>query len=125
MSKTIKRKFSFRERLMSFRYGANGMMIIFRYEHNFRIHLFIALIAILCGFIAGLKETEWLAILLVSGMVFVCEIFNSAIEYMADYVSPGYSELIRRVKDVSAAAVLLSAIISVITGIVIFYPKIF
>ncbi|MFH0865085.1 MAG: diacylglycerol kinase family protein [Bacteroidota bacterium] len=119
------KKFSIFERLRSFRYGLNGMKIIFRYEHNFRIHCLVAAIVLFAGIATGLKETEWLAILIVSGLVFISEMFNSAIEYMADFISPGYSEMIRKVKDVSAAAVLLSAIISVITGILIFYPKFF
>lgn len=125
MAPTCNKKFSINERFHSFRHGMNGMKIIFRYEHNFRIHCLLASIVVFAGIFAGLKETEWLAILIVSGLVFISEIFNSAIEYMADYVSPGYSELIKKVKDITAAAVLISAIISVITGILIFYPKIF
>lgn len=125
MAPTRNKKFSINERLHSFRYGMNGIKIIFRYEHNFRIHCLLAAIVVFAGIFAGLKETEWLVILIVSGLVFISEIFNSAIEYMADYVSPGYSELIRKVKDVAAAAVLISAIISVISGILIFYPKFF
>lgn len=119
------KRFSFSERIRSLRYGMNGMRIIFRYEHNFRIHCILAALAIISGIIAGLKETEWMALVIVAGIVFITEMFNSSIEYMADFVSPGHSELIKKVKDVAAAAVLLSAIISVITGVLIFYPKFF
>jgi diacylglycerol kinase (ATP) len=122
---TCNKKFSINERFHSFRYGMNGMKIIFRYEHNFRIQCLLLIVVVIAGVVAGLNETEWLAILIVSGLVFISEIFNSAIEYIADYVSPGYSELIKKVKDVAASAVLLSAVISVITGILIFYSKIF
>lgn len=125
MSSACDKKFTLNSRIRSLRYGMNGLKIIFRHEHNFRIHCLLAVIVLLAGVAAGLEETEWLALVIVSGLVFVSEIFNSAIEYMADYVSPGYNELIRKVKDAAAAAVLLSAIISVITGILIFYPRVF
>jgi diacylglycerol kinase (ATP) len=125
MQTLVNKRFSVKARIKSLRYGLNGMKIIFSNEHNFRIHCLIAVLVIISGIATGLEETEWLAIIIVSGLVFISEMFNSSLEYLSDYVSPGYSDLIKKVKDVAAAAVLLSAIISVITGICIFYPKIF
>ncbi|NLO99194.1 MAG: diacylglycerol kinase family protein, partial [Clostridiaceae bacterium] len=51
---------------------------------------------------------------------FVCELFNTAIELLTDMVSPEYSKQAKRVKDTSAAAVLVSAVISVIIGTIVF-----
>ncbi|MNY66215.1 Undecaprenol kinase [compost metagenome] len=57
------------------------------------------------------------------GLVFVCELFNTALEALADFASPGKHPQIKKVKDLAAAAVLLSAISALITGIIIFLPK--
>jgi len=61
---------------------------------------------------------------MVVGFVFSMEIINSAIEQLADFVSPDYHEAIKKVKDLSAAAVLISALVSVIIACIIFIPKI-
>jgi len=117
--------FSLKKRFQSFRYAFNGFRILFRYEHNSRIYLIITFFVIAFGFIMHISTAEWLAILILIAMVFVLEILNSAIEYLADFVSPGYSEKIKIVKDLSAAAVLVSAITAIIIGLLIFLPKIF
>jgi len=53
----------------------------------------------------------------------IAEIFNSAIEKLADVVSPGFNEQIKKVKDYCAAAVLLASILAVITGLILFLPE--
>jgi diacylglycerol kinase len=55
----------------------------------------------------------------------VSECFNSAIEYLSDQITVEENDNIRRAKDVAAAGVLISAVISVATGIIIFLPEIF
>ncbi len=118
-------KFSFKKRLKSFKYAINGLKILFRDEHNSRVHLIAALFAIILGFVLDISPIEWLAVVLVIGFVFSIEIINSAIEYLADFISPDYHEIIEKVKDLSAAAVLISALISLIAASIIFIPKIF
>jgi diacylglycerol kinase len=56
-------------------------------------------------------------------MVFITEMFNTAIERIVDYISPEISDMARHCKDLSAAAVLVAAIIAFIAGVVIFLPK--
>lgn len=116
-------KFSLSERLRSFRYAFNGMIDLIRYGHNFRIHLVILLAEILAGIIIGISLTEWMAILLVSSLVLISESFNTSLEHLSDAVSPGANENIRKAKDIAAAAVLISAITAIITGLIIFVPK--
>ncbi len=118
-------KFSIKKRLKSFKYAINGLKILFRDEHNSKIHLVAMIIAIILGFILKVSEIEWIVIVLVIGFVFSIEIINSAIEYLADFISPDYHEIIEKVKDLSAAAVLISALISLIAASIIFIPKIF
>ena len=71
-----------------------------------------------------MKLGEWVTIIIVIGFVFSVEIINSSIENLADFVSPNYNEIIKKVKDLSAASVLISALVSLIVGIIIFIPKI-
>lgn len=119
------KKSSFSERLRSFRYAFNGIISLIRYERNFRIHLVILLSVILAGIILGISLTKWMAILFVSALVLVSESFNTSIENLSDAVSPETNEKIRKAKDISAAAVLISAMAALLTGLIIFIPEIF
>ena len=121
----MKNKFSIKQRINSFGYAFNGLRILFFKEHNSWIHLLATIIVIIAGFIYRISLTEWLFILVMIALVFVTEIINSALEHLADFVSPQHSEVIKKVKDLAAAAVLLSAITALITAVIIFYPKIF
>ncbi|MDR0829280.1 MAG: diacylglycerol kinase family protein [Prevotellaceae bacterium] len=117
-------KFSLRKRLKSFSYAFNGLKILINEEHNSRIHIAVAVLVIIAGFGFKISSIEWLAVVLCIGFVFVLEIINSALENLCDFVSPERNETIKKVKDLSAAAVLISAITSVIIGVIIFLPKI-
>ncbi|MFM9984707.1 MAG: diacylglycerol kinase family protein [Flavobacteriales bacterium] len=119
-----KETFSFKKRIQSFGYAFRGLRDLFIYEHNAWIHLIAAVCAVALGFVFKISVSEWIALCVVIGFVFSMEIVNSAIEKLADAVDSQKNEKIRLVKDLSAAAVLVSAIISVIVGLLIFLPKI-
>jgi diacylglycerol kinase len=117
------RKFSFSGRIKSFFFAFSGWKYLYKYEHNFRVHLLTAAVVIVSGIFLELSFTEWSLIFLVISLVFITEIINSSLEYLADYISPEYSETIKRVKDFAAAGVLTAALSSIIVGILIFLPK--
>jgi diacylglycerol kinase len=116
-------KFSLRKRLKSFGYAFNGLKVLFREEHNARIHLVAAVLAVSLGFYLHISRPEWIFLSIVIGAVFTAELFNSAIEKLCDHISPGPSEKIKKVKDLSAAAVLVSAVVAVVTACLIFLPR--
>ena len=118
-------KFSIRVRLQSFKYAFNGLKFFFVNDHNGRVHLFIAILAIGLSFYLHLSSTEWIAILSVISAVFVAEIINSSIEKLADVVSPKIHPKIKIVKDLAAAAVLVAAFLALAVGGIIFLPKLF
>ena len=93
-------------------------------ERNARIHLLAALIVIVLGIGLNISFPEWCLIIIVTGFVFMAELFNTALEALSDIVDPEWNEKIRKVKDYAAASVLISAIVSVIVGGLIFIPKI-
>ena len=115
--------FSWKNRLLSFKYAFNGIALLVRNEHNAWIHCFAAVSVVICGFIFNLKALEWIVIVLAIGMVLAAEAFNSAIEALADVVSPKYNEAVKHTKDLAAGAVLLLAIAAAVIGLIIFVPK--
>jgi diacylglycerol kinase len=117
--------FSLKSRLQSFRFAFRGIRLIIKNEHNARIHLVSALIVVVLGIVLRVNLFEWCLLAIAIGIVFITELVNSSIETLADIVNPSLNNQIRNVKDYSAAAVLISAIIALVTGCLIFIPKIF
>lgn len=116
-------KFSITKRLLSFKYAFNGLKILIHEEHNARIHVVAAALVIVISFVLQIEKFEWLVILLCIGIVLTAEIINSAIENICDFISPDKHEKIKRIKDLSAAAVLVVAFISATVAFLIFIPK--
>lgn len=120
----MKEKFSWRKRRESFRYAFRGIRWLIQDEHNAWIHVCVAVGVVAAGLFFGLSSVEWIAVCIVIGVVLAAEAVNTAIETLADLVSPGYNELVKRAKDLAAGAVLLVAIAAALVGIIIFVPKI-
>jgi len=116
--------FSLKERAQSFRYAFTGLAGLLRFEHNFRIHLFATVLALFAGFLLKLSHAEWLILILLIALVLVAEAFNSALEKLADEVTLERRENIGKLKDYSAAAVLLASMATLAGGLVLFLPKI-
>jgi len=117
-------KFSISKRMKSFSYAFRGILNLIKGEHNARIHLMALLFVIVLGIALKIDVEEWISIVIVIGLVFISELFNTAIEKLSDIVNPEWNEKIGRIKDYAAGAVLISAIISLIVGGLIFIPKI-
>ncbi len=113
-----------KKRLNSFKYAFKGFSLLIKEEPNFRIHLAAATLALLLGALLGLSHTEWLIVVFAIGWVLALEAINASIERLADFASPGRHETIKKIKDISAAAVLVSASTALIAGLIIFIPKI-
>jgi len=118
-------KFSIKERPVGFRYAFNGLKILMKEENNARIHLFTACCVLIAGVIFRISTFEWIAVVFCIGLVFALELINSAIENTADFITTERNETIKKIKDLSAGAVLVAAIASAIIGLIIFLPKIF
>jgi len=108
--------------IRSFSYALKGLAVVFRSELNARIHTAIALLVVAMGIVFGISRIEWIIIILCIGIVFAAEILNTSIERLVDIVSPQISEKAGMVKDIAAGAVLVSAVVSVIAGFLIFMP---
>jgi diacylglycerol kinase len=117
-------KFSLKSRFQSFKFAFHGLCSLLKNEHNSRIHFLAAIVVIAMGIIFKVTFFEWSLLTIVIGIVFLTELLNSSLETISDFVDPEWNEQIRRAKDYSAAAVLISAIIAVVVGGLIFIPKI-
>ena len=116
--------FSPGERLKSFRHAFRGIAQLVKREPNFRIHLVVTILVIAAGILLHISAAECLIITIAIGIVLVAEGLNSAVEQLCDIVSPGEDQHIKNIKDILAAAVLISAVIAVIIGLIIFLPDI-
>lgn len=116
-------RFSFKARIKSFKYAYRGILKLWD-EHNMRIHIFFAIVAIILAWVLDFAAWEWVVLFLTIGFVVVMEAINSAIEKLCDFVCSEKRKEIGLVKDIAAGAVLLSAIISVVVGVILFLPKI-
>lgn len=114
--------FSIRKRIRSFGYAFEGMRTLVRDEHNARIHLAATVAAVALGLVFGISRWEWCAVALCIGAVLMAEAMNSAVEALADLVSPEFHPLVKKAKDVAAAGVLFMALASVAVGLIVFIP---
>lgn len=110
--------------IRSFGYAFKGLAHAAKTQLNFRIHLVASLLAVFLGYALKVSVSEWLWLLLCIALVLMAELFNTALEFLVDLVSPGYNQLAGQVKDISAGAVIVAAIFALLSGLIIFYPKI-
>lgn len=108
----------------SFRYAFQGLNTAVRNEPNFRIHIVMAILALMVGYFLKLTSIEWLFLTFTIFYVLTFELLNTVLETMVDLVSPEISPSAKIAKDVSAACVLLGAFMSIIVGASLFIPKI-
>ena len=111
--------------LMSFKFAARGLTLAIRSQKNFRTDLLIGAAAIALSIFLKFTPVETAILVLLIGYILVAELFNTVIEFVVDaYFGHKYSILAKMAKDISAGAVLVSAVICVIIGILLFLPKI-
>jgi diacylglycerol kinase (ATP) len=57
-------------------------------------------------------------------LVLIAETINTAIEKICDFVEPNFNKKIGLIKDISAGAVILATLLSIIVGVLV-YSKYF
>lgn len=113
-----------KNRIRSFGFALEGLLTLVRDEPNARIHFVAAMVTIAGGFLFHISSMEWVCVAFAIAAVIATEAMNTAIENMADFAADGYDERIKKIKDVAAGAVLVVAMGALVTGIIIFTPKI-
>jgi len=105
----------------SFKFAFRGIRLAFS-EQVFRICCLLAILVIILMIVLGLTIQEKAILILVITIVLSLELINSQIEKFLDIIQPNYDNRIKIIKDISAGAVLISAIGALIIGISIFLP---
>lgn len=108
--------------LKSFKYAASGLKFCFKTQQNFRVQLLAGTIAVMAGIFLQISRLQWIAILICISMVLTTELMNSAIEKICDHINPFYHPQIKNIKDMAAGASLVIALMSIVTGLLIFIP---
>ncbi len=108
--------------LTSFYHAASGLLTACKIGRNIKVHYLVSCFVIWCGFYLNITRVEWMILILTMSQVMITEMINSAIEFAVDLASPRYHLFAKLAKDIAAGAVLLSAMTSVIMGIIIFLP---
>ena len=111
-------------RILSFKYAFKGIAQVVKTQANMRIHLFATIIVIAVAFYLRISVNHWCILILTISMVLASEMFNTAVESLCDAVTTEENKHIAVAKDIAAAAVLVTAIASVIIGAIIFLPYI-
>ncbi len=108
--------------LVAFGHAFAGLWYLLRTQRNAQIHCLVGACALALATFLGMERWEWLALVLTIALVLIAEGINTAIEATVDLATSSYHPLARVAKDVGAGAVILSAIMSVIVGCIIFIP---
>ncbi len=108
----------------SFVYAAAGLGYTMRTQRNMRVHVAIAVVAAIVGVFLRISLIAFAILALTIATVLVAEMFNTVIEACLDIVTPEYHPLAKIAKDVAAGAVLISSILAVVIGLLLFLPPI-
>ena len=114
----------FKGRLRSIRIALDGLMRLIRTEPNMQVHVVAALLVTATGFFFEISSTEWVLQCLAIGLVVSMEAINTALEELANKVESKPDPQIKQVKDFAAGAVVFSALIALIVGLLIYMPKV-
>ena len=109
----------------SFKYALKGLIKVFKEEQNFRIQSFAGGIVILLGIYFNINSIEWSILVIIIILVLLMEIANSGVERIADVLQPRINSYVKEIKDIMAAAVMVSSFGAIIVGIIIFLPYLF
>ena len=111
-----------RKHLASYKYAMRGIWLAFRYERNMCFHFIAALAVLVVNCLLGISKTEWLITLMLIGIVWMAEIFNTSIEKLADRVTQNIDPMIGQAKDLAAGAVLIICFVAVVCAAIIYIP---
>jgi diacylglycerol kinase len=112
-----------RKHTISFINASKGIWTAITTQSNLRIHFLAGSLVLLLATYLQISLDHIIDLILVISLVITAEMVNTSMEFMCDAVTLEHNENIKFAKDVSAGAVLISAIFAVLIGLVIFIPK--
>ena len=111
-----------KKHLVSYKYAMRGVWLAFRYEPNMIIHLIATIVVLIVNYLLEISRTDWLVTLMLIGVVLMSEIFNTAVEKLADRITQDQDPMIGHAKDLAAGAVLIIGAVAVVCAVIIYWP---
>lgn len=108
----------------SFQYAFRGLRYVLKNERNFRIELIFAFLILVFSIVLRIEKWELVIIIFLTTLVLVTELINTVVERVVDILEPRMHPFAKLIKDIMAAIVLISAVMSVLIGLIIFLPYI-
>src|SRR5437016_3539293 len=118
----MSRPFEFTGRVRSFKYAIRGIVLTLKSQHNAWIHAIATIAVLIAGFALHISRIDWCLIVLACAAVWTAEALNTAFEFLADVTTKEFHPVVAQAKDVAAGAVLITAIASVVIGVLVFGP---
>jgi len=112
-----------RNLIESFNRAFNGIIYCFRTQRNLRIHLYMAVIVLFLSLWLHITKEEMLLLFFAIALVLITEMINTGLEVTIDLITDKYHPLAAVAKDVAAGGVLVAAITALITGYIVFFPR--
>jgi diacylglycerol kinase (ATP) len=119
-----RKRFTLGGRLRSVLCAVRGIRVMLASQHNAWIHAAATVAVIAAGIAWRLTTWEWCVIVLASVAVWTAEALNTAFEFLTDVASPAFHPLAEKAKDVSAGAVLITAVGAAVVGLLVFGPRV-
>jgi len=123
--KVLRHIFRFHGLIESVKLALKGIVYLFLYHRNMRIIFMLGLTAFFLGLYFKLSGVELIVLCITATLVFMAEMFNTAIEMMMDMLVAKYHTRIKLVKDIAAAVVLLASLNAVAVGYILFAKRLF
>ncbi|MFA6193344.1 MAG: diacylglycerol kinase family protein [Parcubacteria group bacterium] len=115
---------NFKKLFKSFKYAGRGLKYVTKNEQNFQLEILGGIFIVILMYLFPTRSLEKIALFIVIFAVLVIELINTIFERVVDMLKPRMHPYAQLVKDIMAAAVLISSIGAVIVGVIIFYPYI-
>lgn len=106
----------------AFRYAAIGLRLAWTEGLNFKIEIVCAILVVALGVFLNISALAFCIVILAITSVLAAEVFNTALEELCDKFQPTHDPHIAKIKDLAAAAVLLTSVGAFIVGLIIFIP---
>lgn len=113
----------FTGRLKSMGFALKGAVKLITTEHSVMVQFSLGIALTIAGFFFNITATEWMFQILAIGLVLSIEGLNTAVEKIADFIHPDYSQRIGFIKDIAAGAVFFAAMAAITIGLIIYLPK--
>lgn len=110
--------------IKSFGYAFSGLLYALKYNQNLRIHFIVAIVVAIFSIVFDVNPFEMGILGITILLVIAAEMVNTSIEEMVNLITNEHRQEAKVAKDVAAGMVLVTALGSIIVGILIFVPHI-